>query len=192
MCGSRYQRGSALIVSLLMLLVMTMLGVSAMMDSHLQERMAGHQKQSVAASLAAESGAVLAIQWLETHPEMWGNVEMWKTRGALPSGISSARDGGSGVVYWIESVGFAEGVATIVSRGGVPIGEQVIGQNAVAVVLQDEHYQSAAPRSDSLQAEDKNHDDHLQALSIVSHGDDRVTARSVKGKILAWKPVVGK
>ncbi len=172
------QQGSVLVVSLLMLLVMTVLGVSAMLGSQLQERMVGNQKQAIAASLAAESGAVLAMQWLEMNPAAWGDVEAWKANEALPSGVSSARDGGGGVVYWIERLDFAGDVATIVSRGGVLVEDRVIGQNAVAVVLQNEDYKA--------EHEDSSYRDHHQA---PSNGNDSVAVVSVKSKVLAWRQV---
>lgn len=49
------QEGGVLIISLIILLVMTLLGVSAMTGSDLQERMVGNQKRMIQASMAAES-----------------------------------------------------------------------------------------------------------------------------------------
>ncbi|HSH29209.1 MAG TPA: PilX N-terminal domain-containing pilus assembly protein [Thiohalobacter sp.] len=48
------QRGAALIVSLLLLLIMTLLGVSAMQTTTLQERMAGNTRDRAVALQAAE------------------------------------------------------------------------------------------------------------------------------------------
>jgi len=67
------QEGGVLIISLIILLVMTLLGVSAMTGSGLQERMVGNQKRMIQASMAAESGAILALQWLRMHPEAWAS-----------------------------------------------------------------------------------------------------------------------
>lgn len=54
---SRYQRGSALIISLVFLLLLTMLGVGAMQSSVLQERMAGNSRDLNIAFQAAEAAA---------------------------------------------------------------------------------------------------------------------------------------
>ena len=72
----RQQQGTVLGVSLLILVVMTALGVSAMLGSNLQERMVANQKQAIEASMAAESGAVMAIRWLRAHPEAWGDGDI--------------------------------------------------------------------------------------------------------------------
>ena len=52
--SSREQRGSALIVAMVMLLVMTLLGVTAVRNTTLQERMAGNLRDSNLAFQAAE------------------------------------------------------------------------------------------------------------------------------------------
>lgn len=49
-------RGSVLIVSLVILLVLTLLGLSGMGDTVLQERMAGNLQESMSAFQAAEAG----------------------------------------------------------------------------------------------------------------------------------------
>ncbi len=106
MASHRKQKGTVLVISLLILLVMTTLGVSAMLGSNLQERMVANQKQTIQASMAAESGALMAIRWLRAHPEAWGDAKAWKADGALPSRAPSAPNLGGGVVYWIENIRF--------------------------------------------------------------------------------------
>lgn len=56
----RNQAGSALIVSIVMLLLLTLLGVAGMGDTILQERMAGNQKERNTAFQNAELGLRLA------------------------------------------------------------------------------------------------------------------------------------
>ena len=136
----RCQKGSVLIISLLILMVMTMFGVSTMLSSNLQERMVTNQKQMIEASMAAESGAAMAIQWLQVHPEAWGDTEAWKASDALPSNATSTPGFGSGVVYWIESIHFNGDTAMIVSRGGVVVADKIMGRSAVAVTFQNEDY----------------------------------------------------
>ena len=133
------QQGGVLIISLVILLVMTLLGVSAMTGSGLQERMVGNQKQAIGASMAAEAGAITAVRWLRAHPGAWGNAEAWKAGDVLPSRVPSAPNfGKGGVVYWVESIRFDGDTAVIVSRGGVLIDGKILGQSAVTVALQNE------------------------------------------------------
>jgi hypothetical protein len=136
----RCQKGSVLIISLLILMVMTMFGVSTMLSSNLQERMVTNQKQMIEASMAAESGAAMAIQWLQVHPEAWGDMGAWKASDALPSNVASMSGFGSGVIYWIESIHFNGDTAMIVSHGGVVVADKVMGRSAVAVTFQNEDY----------------------------------------------------
>lgn len=129
------QRGTVLVISLLILLVMTTLGVSAMLGSNLQERMVANQKQALAASLAAEAGAIRIIQWLRTHPEAWGDAAAWRTSAGLPLKPSS-NAAGNHTTYWIESVDFNGSTATVVICGGLWIAGRIIEQNRVTVGLQ--------------------------------------------------------
>jgi hypothetical protein len=135
-----YQQGGVLVISLLILLVMTVIGVSAITDSGLQERMVGNQKQVIEASMAAESGAVTAVQWLQAHPESWGDAQAWKLNGGLPAEPPRTPNFGNGPAYWIESIRFHGNTAIIVSRGGVLVADKVMGQSAVMVALQNENY----------------------------------------------------
>jgi type IV pilus assembly protein PilX len=54
--SSRYQRGAVLVVSMLMLLVMTILGVAAMQMTRFEERMAGNSRDINIAFQGAEAG----------------------------------------------------------------------------------------------------------------------------------------
>lgn len=73
---TRQQAGSALIISLILLLVMTILGITAMQSTTLQERMAGNMKDRHAAFQAAEAAlreaeAVIASDW----PTLLGSMQ---------------------------------------------------------------------------------------------------------------------
>ncbi len=136
----RKQKGTVLVLGLLILLVMTTLGVKAILGSSLQERLVVNQRQSIEAAMAAESGAVLAIRWLQTHPEAWGNAGAWAKDPTLPSRASVTFEGNSGPVYWIERIDFQDDTAIIVSRGGVWAGDEVLAQRTVTVALQNEGY----------------------------------------------------
>ena len=52
----RYQRGTALIMSLVILLILTILGITAMGTASLEERMSGNTQEGVRAFEVAESG----------------------------------------------------------------------------------------------------------------------------------------
>lgn len=62
---STSQRGSALLVSLVFLLLLTMIGVTAIQDSTLQERMAGNTRDREVAFQAAEAGLRTAERYLQ-------------------------------------------------------------------------------------------------------------------------------
>jgi hypothetical protein len=154
-------------ISLVILVVMTLLGVGAMTGSGLQERMVGNQKQAIEASMAAEAGAIEAVRWLRAHPEAWGDAEAWKADDALPSRVPSTPNfGEGGAVYWIERLSFAGDVATVVSRGGVLAGPKVMGQSVVTVALQKEPDGTDSAPGENEGAEDgeSERDDYARRL----------------------------
>lgn len=62
-----YQRGSALVVSLMILMVMTIIGITAMSSTTLEERMANNNRQRQLAFQSAESALRDAENWLATN-----------------------------------------------------------------------------------------------------------------------------
>ncbi len=54
--GNRYERGTALIMSLVILMILTILGITAMGTASLEEKMSGNTQESTRAFEAAESG----------------------------------------------------------------------------------------------------------------------------------------
>jgi type IV pilus assembly protein PilX len=60
------QKGSALAVSLVILLVLTILGVNSMSSLVLEERMAGHTRQSMVASQSAQVALRVAENFINT------------------------------------------------------------------------------------------------------------------------------
>jgi type IV pilus assembly protein PilX len=58
------QRGAALVISLIILLVMTLIGISAMQTTTLEEKMAGNLRDRNLAFQAAESSLQDAMAWL--------------------------------------------------------------------------------------------------------------------------------
>lgn len=63
------ERGAALVVSLLLLLVMTILALSMSQTSRLQERMAGNSRDAKLAFQAAETGLRAAEEWLKDQTD---------------------------------------------------------------------------------------------------------------------------
>lgn len=61
------QAGSALLLSLVILLVLSVLAVSGMQGSIMQERMVGAQREGMIALEAAEEGARFGEQWVQDN-----------------------------------------------------------------------------------------------------------------------------
>lgn len=67
-----YERGTALVFSLVILVVLTILGISAMRTSALEQIMAGNMQESTRALQAADSGMAIALDNMltnRTHPK---------------------------------------------------------------------------------------------------------------------------
>ena len=79
------QRGAALITSLIILLVLTVLGVSAMSTSSLEELMAGNLRDQNLSFQAAEA----ALQDGERHIDSWGNTPPQATSDGTDNGLYS-------------------------------------------------------------------------------------------------------
>ncbi|HMB74618.1 MAG TPA: PilX N-terminal domain-containing pilus assembly protein [Gammaproteobacteria bacterium] len=87
----RRERGAALIIALVFLIVLTMLGVSSMRTTTLQQRMAGNQRDSNLAFQAAEAGLREAEQFLRQAalPRFVGN-----------DGLLQRQDNGGLASFW--------------------------------------------------------------------------------------------
>ncbi len=64
--GPSKQKGAVLLVALIMLLLLTVIGVAAMRDTNLQERMAGNMRDHALAFQAAEAALRFAEQEVKT------------------------------------------------------------------------------------------------------------------------------
>ncbi|MCU7851457.1 MAG: pilus assembly protein [Candidatus Thiodiazotropha sp. (ex Monitilora ramsayi)] len=84
------QRGAVLIVALMLLLVMTILAVSGIGNSALEQRMSGNYHQSVSAFQAAEFGLRVAERWLNDNVNE-ANWENFFLNGVGPKGLYTAR-----------------------------------------------------------------------------------------------------
>lgn len=70
------QRGAVLILALLMMLVMTVLGVSGVGNSILEERMSGNYRQSQSSFQSAEFALKVAENWINTNVRR-DNLSTW-------------------------------------------------------------------------------------------------------------------
>lgn len=61
------QRGSALMIALVFLLLMTLIGITAMQSSTLQERMAGNTRDYETAFAASEGALRAAEEWMDDN-----------------------------------------------------------------------------------------------------------------------------
>lgn len=74
---SAKQKGAVMIVALMLLLVMTILAVSGVGNSVLEQRMSGNYYQSATAFQAAEYGLRIAEQWLTSTVDTPSEIDDW-------------------------------------------------------------------------------------------------------------------
>ena len=113
------QRGAALAIGLILLVVATLLAVTAMRGTVTDERLASSQRQISEAFMAAETGISEAINWFNTgnnyrdYPTgFWGN----KTAALADIGTGATR---SGIEWGISDLNFVDDKVTIEARGFV-------------------------------------------------------------------------
>lgn len=178
------------------------------MDSNLQKKMVIYQKQSITASLAAESGAVIALHWLQLHPNTWGDEKAWRTENGLPFGIPPAPNLSKSTVYWIKSIHFDGDTAVIVSHGGTWEAGKILGESAVMIVLKNETYHSSMADNNTLQNGDtpsssdkiyiqKDILNNIAALSTKSNYENTnrinnisTKIQKMKIKVFTWRPLI--
>ncbi len=86
---SRHQRGAVLVISLIMLLLLTIIGVTAMRTVTIEERMAGNMRDRNLSVQAAESALRAGADWISGQasrptPDSTGTAGVW-TLGAAGS-----------------------------------------------------------------------------------------------------------
>ncbi len=144
-----HERGVALFLGLIMLLIMTILGISSFQNAHIQERSAGNARLQSVAFEAAAAGATDAINFFnsqtETAPDQlcgslghegWDNPTAWVDMGSV--GEASLRQR----MYCLaDEYPDAEGGRParsqlfVLSRGEVSTGGQVVAQRDIEVRL---------------------------------------------------------
>lgn len=104
--ASQRERGVALVMALIFLLILTLIGVTAMSTTALEERMAGNLQDKNAAFQAAESALVAGENWA-------------RPLGAMPVFDSAVTDDGlhlpstSGIPVWDQSTGVWSGTDVV-------------------------------------------------------------------------------
>ncbi len=101
MINKNNQSGAVLAISLVMLVVLTLLGVTAMQSTTMEERMAGNLRDRNLAFQASEGALVLAESWLSNL----SNLPTDKSDGSAGIWTYNAMDTdtGNGVAWWQES-----------------------------------------------------------------------------------------
>lgn len=170
----KQQRGSALIISLLILLVMTIIGISAMSSSTMEEKMAANDRnqkaifQNAESSLMAAEDGVLATDYdalkkkmVDNEPGYYTpddgrfdylNHSAWKPDGINPNCVKIANNSNNGgsscyIVEEIESTLFTPGEAG--GYGSVPLPKSQITR--VTVHSTDSNNASAVIVQSNLQ-----------------------------------------
>jgi type IV pilus assembly protein PilX len=87
------QKGAVMIVALMLLLVMTVLAVSGIGNSTLEQRMAGNYYHSATAFQAAEYGLKVAERWLITQVDVTKPWQTWFETHASDNGLYTTQDG---------------------------------------------------------------------------------------------------
>ncbi|GHG74010.1 hypothetical protein GCM10010919_27340 [Alishewanella longhuensis] len=113
-----YQSGSVLVVSLLLLLIITIVGVSGVSNSLLGERLAANQKQISEAMMKAESGLVSSHNFfmIPTNIAKWPTTDTsWSADKVKLEGLKD--NVVTGLHWYIDSISFVSNRALVVSCG---------------------------------------------------------------------------
>ncbi len=86
----RNQAGTTLVVALVILLVMSVIGVTNMQSSTMQERMAANNRQKSLAKYAAESALNVAEEWLENNVKRSSHLAQFSSGNGLYSALDVA------------------------------------------------------------------------------------------------------
>lgn len=90
-CGHTNQRGTALVFSMVILLILTILGISAMRTTGLEQIMAGNTQEMTRAFQAADSGMAKALDFMRTNASSGVTADPGAFAAAsYPFGIASA------------------------------------------------------------------------------------------------------
>ena len=131
----RNERGAVLIVGLLILVILTMLGITAMQTSTLEERMAGNLSSRELAFQAAEAGLRAGENYLASHrdklPVFNGSGGFFQPAAPGDSGVWLTANWNSAQVYSGDLSGVAEQPRFIIEQMSSP-GATLIADSAVS------------------------------------------------------------
>jgi hypothetical protein len=121
------QQGAVLAMGMVLLLVVTIIGVAGSSQSLLGERLAGNEKQVAESFMAAESGLVNAVTWLDNkdNAPYWGNVSYSQSAinstvsKSVSASVSSTSVANNPASWRISSLSFAGNNANITSCGAI-------------------------------------------------------------------------
>ena len=116
--GTHRQRGAVLVISLIMLLLLTIIGVTAMRTVTLEERMAGNMRDRNLSAQAAESALRFGADWISAQtsrpsPDATGTNGVWN--------LDAVGNLDNPVFNWV-GTGFEYGVAPGASTDSSDIG----------------------------------------------------------------------
>jgi len=113
------QNGAALLTSLLLMSLLTIVGVSALSTTDIELKIAGNEKSAAQALYAAEAGVYSAIAELTADIDGWDTIfTAYENDAGLGQKISEPSESGSVFTYIIEdNVGAASGTVKINATG---------------------------------------------------------------------------
>ncbi len=177
------QKGSVLIISLLLLLVATILGLSSMQNTIIEEKMAGNLRHNYVAFQAAESALREAEQWLgnlstQTQPEATstGSNGVWlrECKGSKDAGCTTVLSyDQTDFQYWWEDVSTSGVWETYSDPAVVDAGSPVEGSAKYII-------QEITPIKDSLNQEQESEQTNylVTAMGVAENNRVRVFLQS--------------
>lgn len=114
------QSGATLVIALIILLVMSMIGVSNMQSSTLQERMAANTKQKTTARIAAESALNTAEKWLDNNLNSSADLALFNGTLGLYSAVATRYNNAAPIWTGSEAIADVTLAENWASRGHNP------------------------------------------------------------------------
>lgn len=180
--NSRHQRGAALIVGLIMLLLLTLIGVAGMRDTLLQEKMAGNMRDREIALQAAES----ALRAGEAQLAQLTEPVFTNTNGLYdhntPAGLAAMQRKKSGVpvteqVFWQQATSWtaAKSITYPFALDDVNNPPRYVIEKLTAAMSTDKSTYTGG--TDPNFVKDITAGEPVPELGIIPYPDYRVTAR---------------
>lgn len=111
------EKGATLVIALIILLVMSMIGISNMQSSTLQERMAANTKQKTIARVAAESALNKAEAWLTTNMRSPDHLSRFNGSNGLYSSVRNRFHEAVPITQGTEAIADVTDASNWTSRG---------------------------------------------------------------------------